>query len=342
MILALAGCLGLIALLLLSILIFSGNTPEGKTKIAKKGWANIGGVDQGYFIRGENEQNPVILFLHGGPGSPELSMIKNTELEKHFTICYWDQRGAGMSYSAKIDPTTMTVEQMVEDTREMTNLLCRAYGVDKIYLMGHSWGSFLGVKTVEKYPELYKAYIGIGQISKQLESERLAYDYIVTHATKAEDTKTVKAFEQYDKFAADFPSNSYLLKVRTTGMNNYGIGIKRKEVSMFDIATDLLYYKGYTFTDKLNYLRGTLFSLNTLFGEVIKDNLFETSIDFQVPVYIIHGKYDYQTSYVLAKEYFNTFKAPKKEFFTFENSAHSPNLEEPERFANVVKLILEQ
>ena len=341
MILLLTGCLGLIALLLLSILIFSGNTPKGNTRIAKKGWANIGGIEQGYFIRGENEQNPVILFLHGGPGSPELSMIKNTELEKHFTICYWDQRGAGMSYNSKIDPTTMTVEQMVEDTREMTNLLCRQYGVDKIYLMGHSWGSFLGVKTVEKYPELYKAYIGIGQISKQLESERLAYDYIIEHATKAEDTKTIRAFKQYDKLAADFPSNSYLLKVRTTGMNNYGVGIKHKEVSMFAIATDLLYYKGYTFTDKLNYLRGTLFSLNTLFGEVIKDNLFETSIDFEVPVYIIHGKYDYQTSYVLAKEYFNTLRAPKKEFFTFEYSAHSPNIEEPERFANVMKLIIE-
>ena len=124
-------------------------------------------------------------------------------------------------------------------------------------------------------------------------------------------------------------------------MNNYGVGIKHKEVSMFAIATDLLYYKGYTFTDKLNYLRGTLFSLNTLFGEVIKDNLFETSIDFEVPVYIIHGKYDYQTSYVLAKEYFNTLRAPKKEFFTFEHSAHSPNIEEPEKFANIMKLIIE-
>lgn len=120
----LIGCIaGLAALLLLSIWISSGNTPEGGTKIAKKGWANIGGIQQGYFIRGEDERNPVILFLHGGPGSPELPMIKDTELEKHFTVCYWDQRGTGMTFSPDTDPATMTTAQFVEDTRQLTDSL---------------------------------------------------------------------------------------------------------------------------------------------------------------------------------------------------------------------------
>ena len=186
-----AGSLiSLIALFLLSVWIFSGNTPDGGTKIAKKGWAQIGGIQQGYFIRGEDERNPVILFLHGGPGSPELPMIKDTELEKHFTVCHWDQRGAGMTFSSDTDPASMTTEQFVEDTRQMTDSLRKWYGVEKIYLMGHSWGSYLGIKTIEKHPELYHAYIGIGQVCNQLESERLAYDYIVEQARKAGDTKT--------------------------------------------------------------------------------------------------------------------------------------------------------
>lgn len=331
--------LGLIVLFLLSIWIYSGNTPEGGTKIAKKDWAHIGGIKQGYFIRGENEQNPVILFLHGGPGSPELSMIEDTELEKYFTICYWDQRGAGMTFSSDTDPATMTIEQFTEDTRQMTDSLRKWYDVDKIYLMGHSWGSYLGIKTIEKYPELYHAYIGIGQVCNQLESERLAYDYIVAEARKAGDTQTVKAFEAYDKYADDFPSNDYLLKVRTNSMNKYGVGIKHKDCSMFDIAVGLLYYRGYTVADKMHYLQGTMFSLDYMFHRVIEDNLFETSTRFDVPVYILQGKYDYQVSYQLAKEYLDSIDAPQKEFFTFEESAHSPNLEEPVRFVKVVRSI---
>lgn len=333
---------GLIALFLLSIRIYSGNTPEGGTKIAKKGWAQIGGIKQGYFIRGENETNPVILFLHGGPGSPELPMIEDTELEQYFTVCYWDQRGAGMTYTPDTDPSTMTTEQFVEDTRQMTDSLRKWYGVEKIYLMGHSWGSYLGVKTVEKHPELYHAYIGVGQVCHQLESERLAYDYIVAEARKAGDTKTIEQFEAYDKYADDFPSNDYLMKVRTNSMNKYGVGIKHKDCSMFDIAVGLLYYRGYTFTDKIHYLQGTMFSLNTMFRKVIDDNLFETSTRFEVPVYILQGKYDYQVSYQLAKAYLDSIDAPRKEFFTFEVSAHSPNLEEPRRFVEVVRAIAEK
>ena len=330
--------IGLIALLLLSIWIFSGNIPEGGTKIAKKGWVKIGGIEQGYFIRGEDEKNPVILYLHGGPGSPELAMIKDTKLEKYFTICYWEQRGAGMTFSSDIDPATLTTTQLVEDTRQITDSLRNWYSVDKIYLMGHSWGSYLGIKTVEKYPELYHAYIGIGQMCHQLESERLAYDYLTTEADKTEDTETVKAFVAYDKNSSDFPSNEYLLKVRTTAMNKYGVGITHKNISMFDLSIDLLYYRGYTLDEKLNYLRGTMLSLNK-FPEVMEDNLFKTSTQFEIPVYIIQGKYDYQVSYELARKYLDSINAPKKMFFTFEESAHSPNIEEPERFVEVVRSI---
>ena len=93
-------------------------------------------------------------------------------LEKYFIVCYWDQRGAGMSFSRSLDPASMTIEQMVEDTRQMTEYLKQRFNQEKIFIMGHSWGSFLGIKTVEKYPENYWAYIGIGQVTNQIESER--------------------------------------------------------------------------------------------------------------------------------------------------------------------------
>lgn len=107
---------------------------------------------------------------------------------------------------------------------------------------------------------------------------------------------------------------------------------------MFDLAIDLLYYRGYTLDEKLNYLRGTMLSLNK-FPEVMEDSLFKTSTQFEIPVYIIQGKYDYQVSYELARKYLDSINAPKKMFFTFEESAHSPNIEEPERFVEVVRSI---
>ena len=141
-----------------------GNIIPGS--VSEKVWIDINGIKQGMFIRGEDIQNPVLLYLHGGPGTPLFQFIsyleKEERLERYFTVCYWDQRGAGMTYDKSTDPTTMTVDQLVEDTREVTEYLKSRFGQNKIYLLGHSWGSYLGVKTIEKYPENYLAYIGIG------------------------------------------------------------------------------------------------------------------------------------------------------------------------------------
>ena len=113
----------------------------------------------------------------------------------------------------------------------------------------------------------------------------------------------------------------------------------RDNFSMLRLVKDLLFFKGYTLSEKMKYIKGMTFSITHLWDYVVSDNLFETSISFQVPVYITHGKYDYQVSYTLAHEYYEIIEAPEKAFFTFENSAHSPNVEEPERFVQVVRQI---
>lgn len=312
--------------------------------LSEKNFTEIGGMQQGFFIRSENPENPVILFLHGGPGSPELPIIipfeKSERLEKYFTMCYWDQRGAGMSFSKSIDPATMTVDQMVEDTRQITEYLQQRFNQDKIYLMGHSWGTYLGVKTIEKYPENYLAFIGIGQVSNQLESEKIAYNYMLQHATEINDKGAVKKLERFDINSPDFPSLKYLLSARSLLMNKYRIGIMHdNEFSVTGLFKNLLTFKGYTLSEKLYYFNGSMFSLNNVWHYIASDNLNETSTDFSIPIYIIHGKYDYQVSHTLAKEYFDKIDAPEKAFYTFENSAHSPNMEEPEKFVGIVREI---
>ena len=160
----------------------------------------------------------------------------------------------------------MTTEQMVEDTRQMTEYLQRRFNQEKIYLTGHSWGSYLGVKTIEKYPENYIAFIGIGQVTNQIESEKLAYDYMLQHAMEINDESAVKNLKKFDKNAADFPTNDYIMTVRMSLMNKYGIGFAHeKTISTIDMMKIILFFKGYTLSEKINYLRGMMFSQKTLF-----------------------------------------------------------------------------
>ena len=347
--------LSIVCIILIGIAVIAINSPgkleplkdnEGNeiaNSLAEKHFIEIGGVKQGFFLRSENTKNPVILFLHGGPGSPELAMLYRYEiherLEKYFTVCYWDQRGAGMSFSNSIDADTMTLEQMIDDTYQISEYLKKRFNQEKIYIIGHSWGSLLGLKTIKKHPENYFAYIGIGQVTNQMKSEKLAYDYMLQHAAEINDKSAVRNLEKFNKNASDFPTSKYIATVRSQLMNKYGIGIMHDDFSMAGLIKDILFFKGYTFPEKLNYIRGMAFSQKHLWDYVVSENLFESSISYRIPVYIAHGKYDYQVSYTLAREYFEMIEAPDKAFFTFEKSAHSPNGEEPENFIQTVRLI---
>lgn len=207
--------------------------------ISEKVWLEVNGIQQGMFLRGENPDNPVVLYLHGGPGTPMLQFITATEkyerLEKYFTVAYWDQRGSGMTYSRSGDPSTWTVEQMVDDAHEVTKYLKSRFGQSKIYLLGHSWGSYLGVKVAEKYPADYLAYVGMGQVADATESERLSYHQMLDHAKEIGDEEVVQQLLAFDPDAADFPSFDYTFKVRTSTLEKYGWGRMRRGASDMDI-----------------------------------------------------------------------------------------------------------
>jgi len=155
--------------------------------ISEKIWVNINGVQQGMFIESENDANPVLLVIHGGPGMPDHFLTEHypTGLEELFTVVWWEQRGTGLSYSSDIPPDTMTVNQFVSDILAVTNYLRSRFAKEKIYLMGHSWGSFIGIQAAARAPELYYAYIGMAQMSYQLESERRAYEFMLDRFKQA-------------------------------------------------------------------------------------------------------------------------------------------------------------
>lgn len=305
----------------------------------EKIFVEINGAKQGMFLQSENTENPVLLFLHGGAGSPEIAFTEKypTGLEKLFTVCWWEQRGSGMSYNRKITPQEMTIEHMISDTMAVTHYLRNRFGKEKIYIMGHSWGSLLGVLTVQRQPELFHAYIGIGQVAQQDRSERLAYTYMLEEFYKANDKKMMRRLRKFPIDDGGLISIKYL-GVRSTGMNKLGVGVMRSMTSMLDCVAIVLGYKGYTLGEKFKFPQGSSFSLKCLWDTVLEMDLMKQVPDLQVPVYIFQGKHDYQVSYVVAQDFVTVLNAPLKGFYTFENSAHSPCFEEPDKMCNILRV----
>lgn len=303
----------------------------------EKIFVEINGMKQGMFIQSVNLENPVLLFLHGGAGSPEIAFTEQypTGLEKIFTVCWWEQRGSGISYSRSIEKEEMTIEQMISDTIAVTHYLKNRFDKEKIYVMGHSWGSLLGVLTVQQAPQLFHAYIGIGQVARQLESERLAYTYMLQEFNKANNKKMIRKLEKHSIDKGGEVSLRYL-GVRSEGMLQLGIGVMHNCTSMMECVMTVLRYKGYTLKEKFRFPMGSSFSLKHLWEFVLQTDLIKQVKELKVPVYIFQGKYDYQVSYFIAKEFATAVNAPVKGFYTFENSAHSPCFEEPDKMRHIL------
>jgi pimeloyl-ACP methyl ester carboxylesterase len=327
----------LILTLVIVLLIYSPGKPEPfldengepvEGSISEKTFVTIGGIRQGMFIKSKNQGNPVLLYVHGGLPDYHLTRKYPTGLEDHFTVVWWEQRGFGLSYNTNIPADSRNLDQMISDTKEVTNYLRTRFGQNKIYLMGRSGGSFIGIQAAARAPELYHAYIGVGQMSDHLQSERLAYEYMMKKYRDAGDMKMVRKLEASP--VTDVIPCGYL-KLRDKAMHRLGIGTTR---DMNSVITGMfipsLTCREYTLKEKFNLWRGKAQSgVHPLWNEMIATDLVQQVNKINIPVYFFHGIYDYTVSYPLAKKYFEALHAPLKGFYTFEQSAHSPMFEEP-------------
>jgi pimeloyl-ACP methyl ester carboxylesterase len=314
----------------------NGNPLKGS--ISEKIFININGVEQGMFIKGKDKTKPLLLFVHGGPGMPEYAISRKypVVLENYFIVCWWEQRGAGLSFNTEIPPESMTFDQLISDVIEVTNYLRNRFKQEKIYLMAHSGGTFIGIQAAAQAPELYNAYLGMSQITNQLESEKLAYNYMVGQFTNSGDKKMLRIFEKYPVTEINTPSY-YVM--RDAPMHKLGIGTTRQMKSVISgVFWPVMLNREYTFSEKINIWRGKSFTTKTagLWQKLVVTNLTRKVQKLDIPVYLFHGIYDYTTSYTLAKNYFEKLEAPVKGFYTFEQSAHSPLFEEPERMQKIL------
>jgi pimeloyl-ACP methyl ester carboxylesterase len=321
-------------------LLLDSNGRPLSNSISEKIWVEINGIEQGMFIESQNDGNPVLLMVHGGPGMPDHFLTDRypTGLEELFTVVWWEQRGTGLSYHGDIPAKTMTVNQFVSDTLAVTNYLRSRFGKAKIYLMGHSWGSFIGIQAAAQAPELFYAYIGMAQMAYQLESEKLAYEFMLEQLKQRGDRKMVHRLRKAPVTAEDGTPEKYLA-LRDQAMHALGIGTTRDMRSVVTgifIASWLV--RELTLGEKVNLWRGRSFSRRFgLWEKILRTDLTTVVPTLRIPVYFFHGRHDYTCSYDLAKEYFCKLKAPLKGFYTFENSAHSPVLEEAEKARNILR-----
>lgn len=306
--------------------------------IAEKVFVTINGVEQGMFLKSKDDRHPVLLYLHGGMPEYFLTQRYPTSLEDAFTVVWWEQRGCGLSYSPDIPPETMTVEQFIADTLEVTKYVRQRFGQDKIYLMAHSGGSFIGIQAAAQAPEFYHAYIGVAQISNQLKSEKLAYDYMLKQYKAQGNRAMVRKLEAAPVTMTGGTPHAYLA-VRDAAMHPLGIGTTHDMKShVTGIFLRSLTFPEYTFREKLNLWRGKFHAGASYLWETILATDLSTQVpELELPVYFLQGVYDYTCSYPLAKAYFEHLKAPVKGFYTFEQSAHSPMFEEPEKTLHILQ-----
>jgi pimeloyl-ACP methyl ester carboxylesterase len=306
--------------------------------ISEKTYVDINGLQQGMFIKSKNAANPVLLYLHGGMPDYFLTQKYPTGLEDYFTVVWWEQRGSGLSYSSSIPPETMTLNQMISDTKEVTNYLRRRFKKEKIYLMGHSGGTFIGIQVAAQAPELYYAYLGVAQMSNQLESERLAYEYMLKQFKNNGNKKMVRKLEAVPVTMTDGIPDEYRA-LRDMAMHSLGIGTTHDMNSVISgIFFPSLTCREYTMIEKKNLWLGKSRSgISILWADMLATDLTVQVPELKLPVYFFEGIYDYTVSYTLARDYFEKLKAPVKGFYRFERSAHSPLFEESEKMQRILR-----
>lgn len=312
-------------------------SPKGISEIK---YLDINNSKQYVLIRGQDTTNPVLLFLHGGPGASATALLRkfNSDLENHFTVVYWDQRNAGKSFNRKTSKDEIKVANYIKDVEYITSYLKNKFKVERIFLVGHSWGSRLGMYAIQKHPENYSAFVGVGQELASFEGEKISYEYTLNKANEQNNIKAIKDLEEsgppqsgdYTKmykngFWGQVKQKDWLLKLG---------GERYAKTSYTDWFYSIWSSREYSFFDLIKYAKSSAFCA----GNIIYDpdfnnfNFFNQIPEVKIPVFYISGAHDYNTPWELVQKYACEIKAPKKEFILFDKSGHSPVFEEPKRF----------
>lgn len=321
---------------------FTAHTPQilnengtvQKNSITELCQIELNGRQEWISIRGKNRRNPVLLFLAGGPGGTQMAATRYelSGLEEHFVVVNWDQPGSGKSYNA-VSNEKITVDTYIEDGLALTDLLRKRFETEKIYLMGESWGSALGIFLADAAPEKYYAFIGTGQMVDFKETEVTDYKKVMELAKANSDDKILK------KLIANGPPPYYGKDVtwKSAVYLNYLSDYMAQDSEIVNggyHTTRDMFSSEYGIADSINYLRGIVNTFNQVYPQLYDMDLRKKIVRLKIPVYFFLGKHDINAPASLTQEYCNLLDAPKKGIVWFEHSGHSPWMNESKLFVS--------
>lgn len=294
---------------------------------------DIGGVRQWITVRGKDRRNPILLVIHGGPAAPELPnrYLWEPAWTDYFTVVEWDQRGSGKTFELN-DPAavapTMTKARMIADAEEMVDYLRKTYAKKKIFVIGHSWGTVLGMELAERKPDALYAYIGAGQIINMTQGETAGYAWVLGQAKAAHNDQAIKELEAI----APYPEANGAIPIDKLGVDRKwevyfgGLTHGRSTYDVWENAEKIS--PDYTADDFKAIDKGSAFTLPKLLSDLMAVD-FTGVTTLKCPVFIFAGRYDYTTPSEPVKRWFDKVQAPEKKLIWFENSAHMMYVEEP-------------
>lgn len=310
-----------------------------KYPIDRKERVILGGLAQTIHIWGTKMENPVVLFLHGGPGVPNRhAMAKNhMDLIGDLTIVAWDQRGTGGSYFG-CDPETLTLEQLISDCAELIDYLCDTLKKKKIFLLGASWGTELGTFVCQKHPEKIAGYIGYGQVVNGIENENVSYAFALEKAREAGNEADIAELQRVGppvdgQYRPVFDG----LMTQRRIMKKYGGHSTKKGGYFTGTVIPILTSRELDIRSKIGTARGYRLCLSRMWPTIVHYDFVHDCGAFRMPYYIFQGRLDRNTPASLVQEFYDSIEAPDKDLVWFEHSAHGPMGEEPEKFKRLMR-----
>ena len=332
---ALSIIVGVFILVLVSVIwvipIRRGYTPSYNSpkSIASLEQFWLAGRPQYGLIRGSDRQNPIVLFLHGGPGMPTMYLAHDfqRDLERNFVVVQWDRLGAGKSYAAGVAATSLIVGQEINDTVELIDQLRARFHQQKIYLVGFSYGTYLGILVAQRVPQWLHAYVGIGQLAcSEEEDRRIQDEWLLSQASTAQDREAMD--ELTSRKSLD----------REKLLFKYGAEIHSAH-SWWPLLWSGIRSPEYTLRDIANVRKGVQFTAEHLRYDVITGSILDNVPALRIPVFFFSGRYDYTDPTVCTIRLFDRLVAPIKRMVWFDRSAHFVFFEEPEQFALEMKRV---
>ncbi len=292
----------------------------------------IGGISQVVTIRSQDLRNPVLIYFHGGPGFVEtpLDWWWGRGWDEYFTVVHWDQRNAGKTFTASgaSDPATLTPERFQQDAEEVVQWALQRFGKKKLFVLGHSWGSMLGLRLAAAHPEWLHGYIGMGQLTDGLESERRGWAWTMARAKAAGNAEAIRELQSIAPYAAKGPVPVSAIMIQRKWLGRYGGAAWRRPGGGAFEAAAIKLSPDYSDDDVRNAFKGQPPVTDALLPAVLSADL-STIRDLKTPLLLLLGRHDINVSSEVAAEWFATVRAPEKKLVWFERSGHHVTSEEP-------------